>query len=145
MSDWTDRIVGDRMAVDREFSERVRDSEFSNQEWGLVMTAVDFEIEDADDPDRARIVADTESLPQMMPELAKVRQGMGPGGPGAQQQADSGTGVLDAIRGALGMGGDDDAEKLDAAERLVDEYATALQQRLEEKGKWDDIRQAYES
>ena len=145
MSDWTDRIVGDRMAVDREFSERVRDSEFSNQEWGLVMTAVDFEIEDADDPDRARIVADTESLPQMMPELAKVRQGMGPGGPGGQQQADSGTGVLDAIRGALGMGGDDDAEKLDAAERLVDEYAAALQQRLEEKGKWDDIRQAYES
>jgi len=142
MSNWTDRIVGDRMAVDREFSDRVRTSEFSNQEWGLVMTAVDFEIEHADDPDRARIVADTESLPQMIPELEKVQQGMGPGG---QSQADSGTGVLDAIRGALGMGdGDDDAEKLDAAERLVDEYASALQQRLEEKGKWDDIRQSYD-
>ncbi|MFB6255890.1 MAG: DUF5799 family protein, partial [Haloplanus sp.] len=60
MSNWTDRIVGDRMAVDREFSDRVRASEFSNQEWGLVMTAVDFEIEHAEDPDRARIVADTE-------------------------------------------------------------------------------------
>jgi len=144
MSNWTDRIVGDRMAVDREFSDRVRTSEFSNQEWGLIMTAVDFEIVDADDADRARIVANTESLPQMLPELEKVRQGMGPGGPGAQQQADSGTGVLDAIRGALGMGGgDDDTEKLDAAERLVDEYAAALQQRLEEKGKWDDVRQAY--
>jgi hypothetical protein len=145
MSNWTDRIVGDRMAVDREFSDRVRASEFSNQEWGLVMTAVDFEIEHADDPDRARIVADTESLPQMIPELEKVQQGMGPGGPGGQRQADSGTGVLDAIRGALGMGdGDDDAEKLDAAERLVDEYASALQQRLEEKGKWDHIRQSYD-
>ena len=145
MSNWTDRIVGDRMAVDREFSDRVRTSEFSNQEWGLVMTAVDFEIEHADDPDRARIVADTESLPQMIPELEKVQEGMGPGGPGGQRQADSGTGVLDAIRGALGMGdGDDDTEKLDAAERLVDEYASALQQRLEEKGKWDDIRQSYD-
>lgn len=145
MSDWTDRIVGDRMAVDQEFNDRIRASEFSNQEWGLVMTAVDFEIEDADDPEQARIVADTESLPQMMPELAKVRQGMGPGGPGAGGGADSGTGVLDAIRGALGMGGDDDAERLDAAERLVDEYAAALQQRLEEKGTWDEIRQSYDS
>jgi len=144
MSNWTDRIVGDRMAVDREFNERVLDSEFSNQEWGLIMTAVEFEIEHADDPDRARIVADTESLPQMLPELEKVQQGMGPGGPGAQGSRDSGTGVLDAIRGALGMGGGDDAERLDAAERLVDEYADALQRRLEAEGKWDEVRESYE-
>ncbi|AZH25846.1 DUF5799 family protein [Haloplanus aerogenes] len=142
MSNWTDRIVGDRMAVDREFNDRVRNSEFSNQEWGLIMTAVDFEIEDADDPERARIVPDTESLPQMMPELEKVQQGM-PGGPGGQSQQDSGTGVFDAIRGALGMGGDDEADRLEAAERLVGEYADALQARLEEKGKWDDIRERY--
>jgi hypothetical protein len=142
MSDWTDRIVGDRMAVDREFSDRVRASEFSNQEWGLLMTAVEFDIEHADDPDRARVVADTESLPQMLPELEKVQQGM-PGGAGGQRQADSGTGVLDAIRGALGMGDDDDEQRLDAAERLVGEYADALQARLEEKGKWDDVREAY--
>lgn len=142
MSNWTDRIVGDRMAVDREFSDRVRNSEFSNQEWGLIMTAVEFEIEHADDPERARIVADTESLPQMMPELEKIEQGM-PGGPG-QGSRDSGTGVVDAIRGALGMGGDDDTDRLDAAERLVDEYAAALQQRLEEKGKWEGVRESYD-
>jgi hypothetical protein len=144
MSDWTDRIVGDRMAVDREFNDQVRNSEFSNQEWGLIMTAVDFEIEHAADPDRARIVPDTENLPQMIPELEKVQQGM-PGGPGAQGQRDSGTGVLDAIRGALGMGGggDDDDDRLEAAERLVDEYAAMLQTRLEEKGKWEEVRQAY--
>jgi hypothetical protein len=142
MSNWTDRIVGDRMAVDREFSDQVRNSEFSNQEWGLIMTAVEFEIEHADDPDRARIVPDTESLPQMIPELEKVQGGM-PGGPGSQRQ-DSGTGVLDAIRGALGMGGGDDgADRLEAAERLVDEYADRLQARLEEKGKWDDVREQY--
>jgi len=142
MSNWTDRIVGDRMAVDREFNDRVRNSEFSNQEWGLIMTAVDFDIEHADDPDQARIVPDTESLPQMMPELEKVQQGM-PGGPGGQRQQDSGTGVLDAIRGALGMDGDDEADRLEAAERLVDEYADTLQAHLEADGKWEDVRRAY--
>ena len=142
MSNWTDRIVGDRMAVDREFNDRVRNSEFSNQEWGLIMTAVDFEIEHADDPERARIVPDTESLPQMIPELEKVQGGM-PGGPGAQGQRDSGTGVLDAIRGALGLGDGGDDDKLEAAERLVDEYAATLQDHLKENGKWSDVRERY--
>ncbi|WP_435066858.1 DUF5799 family protein [Haloplanus sp. C73] len=145
MSNWTDRIVGDRMAVDQKFGDRVRSSEFSNQEWGLIMTAVEFEIEHADDPEAARVVADTENLPEMMPELEKVQEGGAtPGGPGGgNQQRDSGTGVLDAVRGALGLG-DDSEERLDAAERLVDEYAAALQQHLEEKGKWDDVRDAYD-
>jgi len=144
MSNWTDRIVGDRMTVDQEFGERVRDSRFSNQEWGLIMTAIEFEIEHADDPERARIVADTENLPQMLPELEKVQQGM-PGGPGGQSAQDSGTGVLDAVRGALGLSDDDSEAKLDAAERLVDEYAAELQRHLEDRGKWDDVRDTYQS
>ncbi|MFB6102751.1 MAG: DUF5799 family protein [Haloplanus sp.] len=146
MSNWTDRIVSDRMAVDREFNDRVRASEFTNQEWGLIMTAVEFEIEHADDPERARIVPDTENLPQIIPELEKVRGQMGPaGGQGGQSgsDSDSGTGVVDAIRGALGIGGSKEAEKLDAAEQLVGEYADALQQRLEDRDKWDDVRDAY--
>ena len=142
MSNWTDRIVSDRMAVDREFGDRVRASEFTNQEWGLIMTAIEFEIEHPEDPERARIVPDTENLPQMMPELEKVSQGMGPGGGGASR--DSGTGVLDAIRGALGMDDGDEEERLDAAERLVDEYADELQAHLEDNGKWDDVRDAYD-
>ena len=141
MSNWTDRIVSDRMAVDREFSDRVRASEFSNQEWGLIMTAVEFEIEHPDDPERARIVPDTENLPQMMPELEKVGQGAGPAG--GTPQGDSGTGVLDAVRGALGLGDDDEEERLDAAERLVGEYAAELQARLEDHGKWTEVREAY--
>ncbi|WP_299333879.1 DUF5799 family protein [Haloplanus sp.] len=143
MSDWTDRIVSDRMAVDREFSDRVRASAFNNQEWGLIMTAVEFEIEHPDDPDRARLVPDTENLPQMVPELEKVQGGMGPGGPtGGGDHAGSG-GVFDAIRGVLGLSGDDDAERLNDAERLVGEYADALQQHLEDSGKWDDVRDEY--
>ncbi|QLG63494.1 DUF5799 family protein [Halorarum salinum] len=143
MSNWTDAIVGDRMAVDREFSERVRGSRFSNQEWGLIMTAVEFEIEHADDPERASIVADTSKLSSIVPELEKVSNQMqGMGGAGG----DSGGSVLDGIRGALfgdGSSGDD-REKQEAAERLSQEYADALQAHLESKGTWEQVRIAYQ-
>ena len=39
MSEWTDAIVGERMAVDNQFTDRVTASRFSSQEWGLIMTA----------------------------------------------------------------------------------------------------------
>jgi hypothetical protein len=145
MSNWTDSIVGDRMAVDREFNDRVRASEFTNQEWGLIMTAVEFEIEDADDPERARIVADTESLPQVIPELEKVGGQAGPGGrPAPAEDGNEDDGLFGTIRGALGLGGgSDDADRLDAAERLVDEYAAALQDHLESNGKWESVRRDY--
>lgn len=141
MSNWTDAIVGERMTLDREFSDRVRESDFSNQEWGLVMTATDFEIEHADDPDRAHIVADTTNLPQMMPELENVRSQMSMGG-GSNS---SGGGVFDSIKGALGLGGGNgDDERLETAEQLVQEYADQLQAKLEEKGRWDEVRQSYD-
>jgi len=52
--DWTDRIAGERMAVDKQFADRVEGSSFSNQQWGLVMTAVEFEIEEPASPPRPR-------------------------------------------------------------------------------------------
>jgi hypothetical protein len=139
MSNWTDAIVGERMALDRDFSDRVRESEFSNQEWGLIMTATEFEIEAAADPDRARIVADTSNLPEMMPELENVRSQMSGGG------GESSESVVDTIKSAFGLGGDDgDDERLETAERLVQEYAEELQERLESKGKWQRVRESYE-
>ena len=150
MADWTDSIVGDRMAVDREFNDRVAGSRFSSQEWGLIMTATEFEIEHPDDPDRARIVADTEKLPQMMPELERVRSQVGAMG-GATDDGGSGGGgggggFLDSIKGAFGLGGGGgaDKEKLRAAERLTQEYAEELQAQLESKGKWEQVRVAYQ-
>ncbi|HKL28236.1 MAG TPA: DUF5799 family protein [Natrialbaceae archaeon] len=146
MSDWTDQIVGERMAVDNEFSQRVVASEFSNQEWSLIMTAVEFEIEDADDPDRARIVADTSKLDAIMPELENIRTQMGgvPGAPGAgQDRSKGGGGLFDGIKNALGLDGDDeesDDKRKEAAAELAQEYATALQEHLEEKGRWDEVR-----
>jgi len=149
MADWTDAIVGDRMTVDREFNQRVAASEFTSQEWGLIMTATEFEIEHADDPERARIVADTDKLPQIMPELENIRSqvsSMG-GAPGGSSGSSSGGGLLDSVKGALGLGGGGGGGKnqqLEAAERLTQEYADELQSHLEQKGKWEQVRVAYQ-
>jgi hypothetical protein len=150
MSEWTDAIVGERMTVDNQFTDRVAASRFSSQEWGLIMTATELEIEDADDPDDARIVADTSSLPAIMPELENVRSqvaAMG-GAPGQGDGGGSGGGLVDSIKGALGLGGSDDDgvsdEELEAAERLVQEYADELQAHLEDSGRWEQVRLAYQ-
>lgn len=144
---WMDRIVGERMALDQEFNERVQSSRFSNQQWGLIMTAAEFEIERPEDPERARMVADTSKLPQIMPELDAVEAQMGAGPGGAPAPSDGG-GLFGSIKDALGFGGggDDgpDPERLAAAEDLVEEYAAALQKRLEDRGKWTRICEAAE-
>ena len=150
MADWTDAIVGDRMTVDREFNERVRESEFSSQEWGLIMTATELEIERPDDPERARLVADTEKLPQIMPELENIRSqvssmgGAGESGGGGGGRS-SGGGLLGSIKSAIGLGdgGGADSQRLEAAERLAQEYADELQSHLEKRGKWEQARIAY--
>ncbi|MFC7188220.1 DUF5799 family protein [Halorubrum yunnanense] len=151
MSEWTDAIVGERMTVDNEFTDRVSASRFSSQEWGLIMTATEFEIENADDAEDARLVADTSSLPAIMPELENVRSqvaAMG-GAPGQGDGGGSGGGLVDSIKGALGLGGSGggggaDAEELEAAERLVQEYADELQAHLEDNGRWEQVRLAYQ-
>lgn len=150
MSEWTDAIVGERMTVDNQFNDRVAASRFSSQEWGLIMTAIDFEIENADDPEEARVVADTSSLPAIMPELENLRSqmaGMG-GAPGGGETGGSGGGLVDSIKGALGLGGGGGGgpsdEELEAAKRLVQEYADELQAHLEEVGKWEQVRVAYQ-
>ena len=148
MTDWTDSIVGDRMTVDREFDDRVMNSEFTSQEWGLIMTATELDIEHADDPEQARIVADTEKLPQIMPELENVRSQMSQmgGGPG-NDGGSSGDGIVDSLKGALGLGGGGsgvDQDRVDAAEKLTQAYADALQSHLESKNKWEQVRMAYQ-
>lgn len=149
---WTDRIVGDRMAVDQEFNDRVTSSQFSRQQWGLIMTAVDFEIKNADDESEARLVADTSELAQVMPEIDDMEPqgpmaGMG-GGPGGQDSKNGGGGVLGTIADKLlGGGGNDggggpDQDQVRAARQLAQEYASELQAHLEENGRWAEVRAA---
>jgi hypothetical protein len=145
MSDWQDRVVGARMSVDQEFTDRVSQSEFSRQQWGLIMTAVEFEVEHADDPDRARIVADTSKLPHVVPELDSIQQQAAPmqtgGDPGG-----GGGGLLDSLMRRFGLGGGgaaaSDDERRRAAESLAQEYASELQAHLEAEGRWEEVRSA---
>jgi len=145
MSEWRDMLVGDRMAVDQAFTDRVQASQFTNQEWGLIMTATELDIEHADDPEAARLVADTESVESIMPELAAIRSRSGPMAGGDDEGANE-PGIVDSIKGALGFSDDDDGvdeEKLAAAEALAQEYADELQQHLEANDAFEAIREAY--
>lgn len=141
MSDgWRDQIAGARMQVDQQFTDRVLASQFSNQQWGLIMTAVEFEIEHPDDPAAAELVANTEKVPQIIPELEKVPRG-GPPGRQRSQRGGGGGGILDRLRGVFssdGSGGTDE-KKLAAATALVEDYATQLQTFLEDQGRWEAI------
>jgi hypothetical protein len=143
---WQELIAGARMTVDQEFSSRVMESEFSRQQWGLVMTAVEFDIENPDDPERARLVADTSKVEHVLPELDEVGGAMGPGGAGggrAPGGGGGGGGLLDSLKQLLGGGGGgDDEERMAAADALAQEYATELQAHLESSGRWGEIREA---
>ena len=145
MSEWRDMLVGDRMAVDQAFTDRVQASEFTNQEWGLIMTATELDIEHADDPEAARLVADTAAVESIMPELAAIRSRSGPMAGGVDEGAND-PGIVDSIKGALGFSDDDDGvdeEKLAAAESLAQEYADELQQHLEANDSFEAVREAY--
>lgn len=147
MSAWTDQFVGDRMAVDREFTQRIAASEFSSQEWGTIMTAVEFHVEDPESPEDAQVVADTSKIDQVLPAIDQMRDGMGMGGGtgagGGSSGADNdskrgGSGLFGSIKASLGMGGDDDsAHRAEAAAALADEYAQQFQEHLENQGKWE--------
>lgn len=134
---WGEMIAGDRMAVDREFDSEIEASRFNRQQWGLIMIAVEFEVEDMDD--RARLVANTDKLPHVMGELDNIGS-MTPGGGSAG--SDSSGGFVDSLKNSLGVGGGEDEQRREAAEELAGRYAERLQSRLEERGKWDDVRAA---
>lgn len=143
---WTDRIAAERMRVDQQFEGRIESSSFSRQQWGLVMTATQFEIENPDDPERARLVADTSSLSSVMSEIERMGEqgggGMGAMGGGGGGGGSSSGGILSSITDALpfgGGGGSGESPLMQEGAELASEYATQLQERLEERGRWKAI------
>lgn len=130
--EWRDLIVGDRMQVDQEFAERVRQSGFSNQQWSLVMTAVELELHGSGED--AELVANTSRVRDIMPELERVAEQLNaqPGGP-----TPSGGGLVDSLKSSLGLGGSSvDEDTIREAEQLTAAYASALEAHLRENGKW---------
>jgi len=138
-NDWTSRIAGERMTVDKQFTDRVEASSFSNQQWGLVMTAVEFEIDGPEDPESARLVADTSKLGSIMPELDKVGK-QAPMSGQSEPQSGGGGGFFDGVKAVLGLAGDDgEDERTEEAAALAQAYAEELQERLESNGRWKAI------
>ncbi len=140
MSDWTAEFVGDRMTVDQAFNDQVAASEFTHQEWGTIMTAVDFEIKGAETPATAELVANTEDIEEILPALDEIEQQRGAIGPGGGATEETSKGVLDTLTDRLGLGGadgNDDDDRLTAAKGLADAYAEAFQEHLEREGKWE--------
>lgn len=134
--DWTATIAAERMKVDNQFADRLEASSFSRQQWGLVMTAMSFDIQNPSNPGEARLVPDTSSVPAIMPELDRIER-QGPMG-GGSRSSGSGGGLLDSVKGALGFGDGTD-ERLDEATELAEEYCDRLQQALESNGRWEDV------
>lgn len=143
MDDWTRLMGREQLAVDETFSGRIADSRFSRGEWGMVMTVVEFEIEAPDDPDRARLVADTSRVGSILPELRRVRNQpvaspVG-GSTGGSTGSGAGGGLLETIKSLLGLGGRDDTAVLHAADQLAQTYASELQTELETSGRWAEV------
>jgi hypothetical protein len=138
-SSWTDQIAAERMRVDQRFEEKVQASSFSRQQWGLVMTAVEFEIDGPEDPETATLRADTSSLSSVMSEVEKADQRGGAMGASGGGSSNSG-GLLSSLSSALGIGGGGaDSELLAEAEDLTQDYARQLQNRLEDRKRWQSV------
>ena len=134
---WQDMIVGDRMEVDRQFAERVRQSSFSSQEWGLIMTAVELRLEGSGED--ATIVADTSQVPAIVPELDRISQEMA--AYSGTPARGGGGGILSSLMSTLGLGGrGSDQETVREAEALAEAYAADLEAHLRERGKWSLVR-----
>ncbi len=141
-SDWTDALAGARMQVDQQFEPRVEASGFTSQEWGLIMTAVEFDIHDPDEPDAAELYADTENLPEIVPELERIQREMG--GSATPVEEGHGTGIVGRVRRMVDSLTADrstgsDSERLSEAETLVQNYADELETYLEKHGRWEDL------
>jgi hypothetical protein len=141
-TEWQELIAGERMQVDTTFRERIERSQFSNQQWSLIMTAVEFRIEQPSDPASASLEADTAALDAILPELHAVETPFSPGQ--ASTMDPSGLpSLFGKILERLGIGDDNvDPEHEAAATALAEEYAAELQTHLEEQGRWKEICQA---
>jgi len=145
-NEWTDQLAGARMQVDQRFQETLEASSFTSQEWGLVMTAVDWTIENPDQPEEATLVADTSKLSEIIPELENIQQQMG----GAQRPVEEGPdtgGILGRLKRYVhdlqsNSSGGSSTKRFEDAKELVDGYTVELQSYLKERGRWEDICQA---
>ena len=141
-NDWTDMLAAERMRVDRKFEDQLEASSFSRQQWGLVMTAVEFRIDDPDEPENATLRADTSNLSSVMAEIKNLGErggGMGSPAGGAAAGSSGGGGLLSTLTGLFSGGSGGGGALQNEAEELAAEYTEKLQSHLENRGRWQPI------
>jgi hypothetical protein len=142
-NEWTDQLAGARMQVDQRFQDTLEASSFTNQEWGLVMTAIDWDIENPETPEEAELVADTDQLSEIIPELENIQSQMG----GSQRPVEEGPdtqGFLGRIKRYIhdltsNTSSQSSTKRYNDAVELVEGYTMELQSFLEERGRWADV------
>lgn len=147
MPDWTDKLARARITVDKEFYEDVERSQFTEQEWGMIMTAVEWRVRNAEDPETARLVADTSKVSDILPQLREIRTRVreaqrGVGRP--RTLADGFTGWINGFVEMLGnvLSNEPRDARLRDAEKLANRYAIRVQEYLEDRGRWEEVRLA---
>ncbi len=135
-------LVGHRLAVDQEFAERLRESEFSSMEWDLIMSTVSFELEDPGDPETATIVPNVEDLPAAISAIEDLPD-TGHGSHGNPERGGDASGMVDRLTSRLGFdrteGSSSPDDRRQAATALVTEYAEVLQIHLKQQRAWTEL------
>lgn len=131
-TDWEHEIINERLKVDREFQERVKESVFSPQSWELVMTAVSFEIVESNED--AHLSPNLDQLSSVLPAIAEIQQRTA----GETNEKDH-QGIVGRFLRAVGLRHGPHEIYREEAETLISAYATALEQELRDRKRWDDI------
>lgn len=139
-------LVGHRMYVDNEFTQRVLESGFSSAEWDIIMSVVSFRVHAPDEPEEATLYPAMDGLPDAiaatdeLPDFQTVQH--------TQPRQRSGGRVsrfVTQLRESLGLDfakKRDRHERVQAAEKLVSDYTEVLEIHLRQQSRWDDICQA---
>ncbi len=137
------------MAVDQQFTDRLAESSFSNAEWDVIMSVVEFELADPATPEHAHIEPRLDDLDTAVSAANDVPDVAATGPVAGDQQDNDRKGVMGTIMNRLGMGGggsntgNSDDRRHDA-ESLINEYSDSLEQRIKDAGEWQNLCAAVE-
>jgi len=130
MADWYSRAAHERVQVDQTFNARLRDKPVTAHQWGLLMTAIEFDIVNPEEPERARIVPDVSKVDSVLEQVKEAEDA-------SNAPAPDSPGVVERVKRTLGLSDPEDPYKR-AARSLASQYATELQEELEEQGRWEE-------
>lgn len=129
-------LIGHRMNADKVFASRVAESRFSRAEWDLIMSIVEFEIDDPSDPETAKLLPVTDDLDDALAATDEIPtvNASDPYSAGSPQSES----FLDRLTNWIGRFSLDD-ERREKATVLVNEYAATLQGQLRQRDVWDEL------